>query len=247
MKNLFPFLVILLAFNSCNTDEEETTLNETTDTNTSICKIMPLGASRIEGARPDYESFRYELWKDLIDGGWSFDFIGAENDDASYPDYNSTSFDKDHAGKGGFTSEQILNEIDDWLNEAGKPDIVLFSSPGGNDGLQNLPFSNAVSNINAIIDAIQEVNPNVIIFIEQMAPGHSEMMTDEFTDFTTKMQNEVATIALKQTTVTSKVIAIDMFTGFSDSMLADDVHYNDSGADFIAKKYYSELIKVLEK
>ena len=27
----------------------------------SLNKIMPLGASRVEGARPEYESYRYEL------------------------------------------------------------------------------------------------------------------------------------------------------------------------------------------
>ena len=37
---------------------------------TSKNKILPLGASRVEGARPDFESYRYELWKLLEEGGW---------------------------------------------------------------------------------------------------------------------------------------------------------------------------------
>ena len=42
------------------------------------------------------------------------------------------------------------------------------------------------------------------------------------------------------------VIVVDMYTGFTDSMLADDVHYNEIGAEFIASRYYSTLINLLE-
>ena len=54
-------IIPLLLFNACKKDDE--TISE--PENSSINKIMPLGASRVEGARPEYESFRYELWKQL--------------------------------------------------------------------------------------------------------------------------------------------------------------------------------------
>ena len=57
------------------------------------------------------------------------------------------------------------------------------------------------------------------------------------------------------TTNTSKVIALDMNTNFNESYLADDVHYNEAGAKFIADIYFggiqseypsnSTLIKIL--
>jgi len=47
------------------------------------------------------------------------------------------------------------------------------------------------------------------------------------------------------TTANSKIIAIDMYTGFDDSMLADEVHYNEKGAEFIANRYYGELKELL--
>ena len=56
-------------------------------------KIMPLGASRVEGNRPVYESFRYELWKDLTENNWAFDFIGTQSDNATYPTFNNNNFD----------------------------------------------------------------------------------------------------------------------------------------------------------
>jgi|TARA_B110001454_G_C12595094_1_gene381949 hypothetical protein len=239
---ILVFTIPLFLFNACNKDDEVTP----TPQSSSINKIMSLGASRVEGARPEYESFRYELWKDLKENDWEFDFIGTQSDDSSYPDFESNNFDKDHEGRGGWTSSEILNGLDDWLNETGSADIVLLSSPGGNDALQGLPYSQAVSNINSIIDILQADNPNITIIVEQMAPGRSDIMTPELTDFFDQMQSEVLNIATSQTTSTSLVIAIDMFTGFNDGLLADDVHYNEAGADFIATRYYNTIINVLE-
>jgi lysophospholipase L1-like esterase len=239
---ILAFIIPLFLFNACNKDDEATP----TPQSSSINKIMPLGASRVEGARPEYESFRYELWKDLKENDWEFDFIGTQSDDSSYPDFESNNFDKDHEGRGGWTSTEILNGLDDWLNETGTADIVLLSSPGGNDALQGLPYSQAVSNINSIIDILQAENPNITIIVEQMAPGRSDIMTLELTDFFDQMQSEVLNIAANQTTATSQVIAIDMFTGFNDGLLADDVHYNEAGAEFIANRYYNVLINILE-
>lgn len=209
-------------------------------------KILPLGASRVDGARPIFESYRYELWKRLIDGGHSFDLIGSNTDEADYPNYANQMFDRDHSGYGGLTSGQILANLNAWLNQAGTPDIVLLSSPGGNDALLNLPYNDAVANINSIVDILQERNPNVTIIIEQLAPGMSSIMTPTLTSYMQQMQQEVVTIANNQTTATSQVLTVDMFTGFNDSLLADDVHYNQAGAEFIAARYYAVLLNILQ-
>ena len=207
---------------------------------------MPLGASRVEGARPEFESYRFELWKQLVDGGWDFDYIGTEDDFASYPNHAGMAFDTDHEGRGGFTSGQLLDGMEEWLAGAGAPDIVLFSSPAGNDALLGLSYDQAIDNINSIIDAIQSSNPNVTIIIERLAPARSDLMTAELTNYFEQIQQDVVTIATDQTTATSQVITVDMVTGFNDSLLADDVHYNEAGALFIANRYYKVLVNVLQ-
>ncbi|TRX51202.1 hypothetical protein FNH22_24735 [Fulvivirga sp. M361] len=116
-----------LVFFSCGDDDTVTKK----PLSNALNKIMPLGASRVEGARPEFESFRYELWKQLVDGDWDFDYIGTMTDDASYPGLSDIAFDPDHEGRGGFTAGEILSGINGWLENAGTPDIVLFSSPGG--------------------------------------------------------------------------------------------------------------------
>ena len=246
MTNLAKLLGIGLVFLTLNACEEDNV--QPKPPSDSINKIMPLGASRVEGARPAFESFRYELWKDLKENDWTFDYIGSRTDDASYPSFEGEDFDADHEGRGGWTSGEILGGISQWLDAVGAPDIVLFSSPGGNDILNGLAsIEETVANIHAIIDTLQGRNPEVTIIIEELAPGKSDFMTAEFTADFEAMQQEVQTIADQQTTSSSPVITVDMFTGFTDAMLADEVHYNEAGADFIASRYYSVLVNVLEQ
>ena len=236
--------IVMMGLISCGDEAIEQT---NTNTNTTINKIMALGASRVEGNRPQHESFRYETWKNLIENNWTFDFIGTQNDPGSYPVVENLNFDPDHQGRGGLTSGDILDQLENDLDQTGGPDIVLFSSPGGNDGLQNLPYDEAISNINQIVDVLQEVNPNVTLIIEQMAPGRTDIMTEELLNYFNQLQDEILTIVENKSTATSQVIAVDMYSGFTDAMLADDVHYNTKGAMFIAQRYYEVLTQVLEQ
>ena len=97
------------------------------------------------------------------------------------------------------------------------------------------------ANINAIIDILQDANPNVAIIVEQLAPGQSAIMTGDLLTYFNNIQIDIVTIAAAQTTANSTVTAVDMFTGFSDELLADEVHYNEAGAQFIADRYFTAL------
>ena len=242
-------IAILFLFYSCDSDtpppnsEEQQTDPEESEEST-VFTIMALGASRVEGNRPNHESFRFELWKDLVEKGLAFDFIGTRTDQASYPAFNAYNFDIDHQGTSGWTSGQILNNVDAFINQASIPDIVLFSSPGGNDGLQQLPYDQAIQNINQIIDKLQAANPNITIILEQMAPP--AFTSPEIAFFLSSIHRDVTIIAREKTTTNSKVITVDMFTDFeSNRMLADEIHYNQIGAEFIATQYYNVLIDLL--
>ena len=231
----------------CQSDQlDQINANKEENTNDIPNKIMPLGASRVQGLTPLFESYRFELWKDLIDGGWDFDYIGTETETGSYPNYENLSFDPDHQGKMSWTSEKIFEELESILHETGYPDIVLFSSPGGNDILDGLPYENVIENINDIIDLFQDRNPDIVILIEQLAPGKTSFMTPELTLIFDKAVLDVETIAQEQTDENSLVIPVNMFEGFADRYLADDIHYNTEGAEIIAQRYYEVLENVLE-
>ena len=225
--------------NHGNTSKEE-------NPNDILNKIMPMGASRVQGLTPWFESYRFYLWKDLIDGGWDFDYIGTEKETGSYPNYENLSFDPDHQGKMSWTSKKIFVELENILYETGYPDIVLFSSPGGNDILNGLPYENVIENINGIIDLFQDHNPDIVILIEQLAPGKTSFMTPDLSVIFDQAVLDVETIAQEQTDENSQVIPVNMFEGFTDRYLADDIHYNADGAEFIAQRYYEVLETILE-
>lgn len=200
-------------------------------------EILPLGDSRVAGDRPVYESYRYELWKNLLDNGWTFDLVGDQTDGAAYPEYDNLSFDPDHAGVSGATSGQTLDRVRETISTENAPDIVLLGI-GGNDYLQGAGTpEEAIDNINEIIDHLQTANPEVVIFLEQIAPAFSLFMFPSVQADFDQFNADILVTAAAQSDGDSIVIAVDMATDWSDSYLADIVHYNESGAKVVADRY----------
>lgn len=207
-------------------------------------KIFCVGDSRVEGD-VTFESYRYEFWKDLVDCDWTFDFVGEESDPLTYPTYQSMTFDTDHQGIGGSTTFDVLADLPSALSALGSVDIVLLGIGGNdmlNDGSSAVP--SAIDNVNSIIDLLQNNNPNVIILLEQIAPAMSNIMSPDLTLAINNFNSEITTVAANQTGGGSNVIAVDMNTGWQDSYLADDVHYNAVGAEIVATRY-SDVLKTL--
>ena len=194
-----------------------------------------------KGDDDGYESYRYELWKKCISNNYTIDFLGMQYDDGNYPDFNGFSFDRDHEGIGGIETEGVLDNIDEVLQQVNDFNIVLLCI-GGNDLLNGIDDpQTAIDNIHLIIDAIQNAHPNVTIFIEKIAPGNNEIMTPEFQLKLDEFNQLIAALAPIQTNANSNVIAVDMYTGFTENLLADDVHYNQEGALFIAERYFNAI------
>ena len=194
-----------------------------------------------KGDDDGYESYRYELWKKCISNNYTIDFVGMQYDDGNYPDFNGFSFDRDHEGIGGIETEEVLDNIDEVLQQVNDLNIVLLCI-GGNDLLNGTSDpQTAIDNIHLIIDAIQNAKPDVTIFIEKIAPGNNEIMTPEFQLKIDEFNQLIAALAPIQTNANSNVIAVDMYTGFTENLLADDVHYNQEGAHFIAERYFNAI------
>ncbi|MEC9160270.1 MAG: GDSL-type esterase/lipase family protein [Bacteroidota bacterium] len=194
-----------------------------------------------KGDDDGYESYRYELWKKCISNNYTIDFLGMQYDDGNYPDFNGFSFDRDHEGIGGIETEGVLDNIDEVLQQVNDFNIVLLCI-GGNDLLNGIDDpQTAIDNIHLIIDAIQNAHPDVTIFIEKIAPGNNEIMTPEFQLKLDEFNQLIAALAPIQTNANSNVIVVDMYTGFTENLLADDVHYNQEGALFIAERYFNAI------
>ena len=188
-----------------------------------------------------YESYRYELWKNLVNYNYNFDFVGRQKDYGTYEEYLDVEFDNDHEGAGGYESEDVLDDIDEILAAIPSLDVVLLSI-GGNDLLDggNPPYE-PISNIVELVGILQTHNSNITIFLERIAPANNETMTSSLTIKLNDFNSQIISIANSLTTNTSKVIALDMNTNFNESYLADDVHYNELGAKFIADIYFNGI------
>lgn len=238
-KKNYPIILFLslLIFNSCTVDDS------IPDDPVPELNILTLGDSRVKGLTPTHESYRYELWKDLIDHDWTIDFIGPEVDAGYYPEYAGLEFDGDHGAYGGYTTLNILRSLEDMLPAIETPDIVLLGI-GGVDLIVTGDVDTAIANIYEIIAVLRSNNPDVSIFLEQIAPGvinlNSQDLLQDFND-------AIEDVALSTTTTASTVVSVDMATGWSNSFLADDVHYNELGAKVVADRYFDAIDEHVEQ
>lgn len=240
MRIFLLFTVLLLL--GC--DDNENPITPSTSEN----QVVPIGDSRIDGARPEFESYRYELWKLLVDAEVTFDLVGPYDDsdhEGSYSDYQGQEFDDDHAGIGGFQTEDVLETMDRILQASPKPDIVLLGI-GGNDLLNEDPVEKVIANIHQIIDQLQSANDSVVIVLEQIAPGLSSFMTNQLTASFNEFNEQIVSVGQQQSTQTSPVIVVNMAEGWQDSYMADDVHYNEAGARVVAQRYFDVFIQYLQ-
>ena len=204
--------------------------------------ILTLGDSRVEGYRPEYESYRFELWKRLIQTHLSFDLIGPLSDEAEYPLFDGQRFDPDHGGVGGFTTEDLLISLNDFIDDIERPDLILLGI-GGNDLTGDIPLEMIMDHLNQILDLLKNKNPQGLIFLELIAPGHSSMMTPEFQDRLSLFHQAVSHLAEERTDLSIRLV--DQFSGWTDQYLADDVHYNRQGAQRVAERYFEAILSEL--
>ena len=190
-----------------------------------------------------YESYRYELWKKCVQNNFQIDFIGQQFDDGTYPNFMGVSFDRDHEGIGGIESEGVLNNIEEVLLQTNVLDAVLLCV-GGNDLLGGDDPQTVIDNIALIIDEIQNRFPNIIIFLEQIAPANNETMTNDLSLKLSEFNDLIYQTATAYSNQNTSVIAVDMNTNFTVNLLADDVHYNQDGAVFVAEQYFSSISTV---
>lgn len=210
-------------------------------------QILSIGDSRVEGHETDFVSYRYELWKLLKNDTRDVDFFGSRIDQRIYPDFQETQFDTQHEGKSGDRIDEALIRLDTLITN--NPNVVgniVLLGIGGNDLIQGISAGTSIQNLNIMIDKLQEANSSTTIFIEKIAPGTTSfqesnaMNQSEYETF----NNAISNLALIRSTPQSRVIAVDMSTLLTDEDYADQVHYNQSGAQKIANQYY-EAIQLL--
>jgi len=214
-------------------------------------KILPLGDS-ITHANSSYYSYRYNLWKKLIDHDINFDFIGSMDTNfggnPDWPEYKGLSFDSDHEGHYGWRAEELLygratapelGDLTDWL-EVYTPDIVLLHI-GTNDigaGQSHISTSNEIKQI---IDTIRLKNPDVTVLLAKIIPRswtYNDIIA--FNEY-------IEPIAQDKSLPRSPVIVVDQWTGFDyEEDTYDNTHPDASGEEKMAEKWFQAILPCLK-
>ena len=220
-----------------------------------VYNILPLGDS-ITHAEINRASYRYFLWKKLIDAGIEFDFVGSMNTqldtyskgDTPQPDYQGQSFDKDHEGHFAWEVNHIWGgrnpnnntgsgSLDQWM-EAYDFDIALLHL-GTNDAFMGQNNHQTIFEIKAIIEKLRLDNPNVVTLLARVIPtakGQREAAAVE------QLASLIPSIIDEMNTEESPVILVDMFEGFDVKALTyDGVHPNEQGEQEMANRWFDAI------
>lgn len=225
-----------------------------------VYKILPLGNS-ITQAEVNRASYRYPLWKMLVDSEIKFDFVGSlEKQQDRYskgtppqPDYKGQSFDRDHEGHFGWNTNEIIQgrdfdngsgkgKLEEWV-EGYDADIALIHL-GTNDAFNRHSNESSVKELKEVIRILREDNPEVIVLLAKLIPAKLNPGDGE----AVKSLNEVIpAVAEDMSTDESPVIMVDHFEGFDvDEHSYDGVHPNEAGEKLMARRWFKAIQSVVE-
>jgi len=219
-------------------------------------KILPLGDS-ITQAEINRASYRYPLWKKLIDAEIEFDFVGSMNTQLStyskgtppHPDYSGQAFDPDHEGHFAWQISDIVNGRDpnngtgsgklaEWLTNYDF-DIALVHL-GSNDAFYRKSNQRVAEELTSVIEALREDNPNAIILLAQVIPTSRKEADAQAVE---NMNKVVPSVVKAMNSRKSPVILVDQFTGFDANTLTyDGVHPNAEGEIKIAARWFEAIM-----
>ena len=233
---LKTFFILSLYFStSCNAD-----------TNKKI-KILPLGDS-ITGASKYKVSYRYPLWKKLVDAGKPFEFIGSQKKlkgnagRIEWASYKGFSFSPANESHSGWRTDQILNGLgsqkglEHWIKGL-HPDIALIHL-GTNDVHQRQTPESTRDEVEQVITKLRANTPKIKIILASIIP----MKTDKNVPYLNKL---LVQLSKKLNRPNSPVISVDMYSGFSihTHMQKDQIHPNVKGEEIMAQRWFNALMK----
>ncbi|MEZ6116392.1 MAG: Ig-like domain-containing protein [Pirellulaceae bacterium] len=213
--------------------------------------VLPLGDSITKSVNnfpgTQWYSYRYELWKDLIDSGVQMEFAGTLHDLASdlvdsemnsyplWPSYQnhvyyqsdtSTLDQASHEGHPGSRIDEIAGPLPTWLTSIDANNVLIHL--GTNDAIDvardvsgipiNVP-QDSVDNLAGVIGALQTDNPNVSIYVAQIIPlATSTTWQADAAAYLDEFNSRLAVTAPSWSTANSSVYVVDHNTGFNASI-----------------------------
>ncbi|QCR23602.1 GDSL-type esterase/lipase family protein [Pontibacter sp. SGAir0037] len=213
-------------------------------------RIVCIGNSITQGNQNTY-SYRYFLWKKLLDIDADFKFVGSlnqnNNGNPEWPAYAGKTFDSAHEGRWGWSTKQALyghednkeeGTLDQWL-QGYVPDIVLLHF-GTNDMFRNHSIPATLDNLREIIAKVRGRNARAVILLAQLIPANPETVGPQQAENIVNLNKEIPALAAELNTADSPVVLVDQHSGFDPTPgkdTYDGVHPNASGEEKMAEKW----------
>jgi hypothetical protein len=223
-------------------------------------RILPLGDS-ITQAEINRASYRYPLWKKLVDSGIQFDFVGSlkkQQDRYSkgtppQPDYKGLEFDRDHEGHFGWNINEIIDgrgfdngsgsgKLEGWVEDY-DADIALIHL-GTNDAFNRHSNESSVEELEKVIRILREDNPRITILLAKVIPTARKPGDAEAVE---SLNEAIPEVVENMSTDKSPVILVDHFTGFdAEEHTYDGVHPNAAGEEIMAQRWFEAIESVVD-
>lgn len=191
-------------------------------------------------------SYRYPLWKLLVDAGAEVEFVGSLKGgfegDPDWADYKGKSFARSHEGHWGWKTVDVAAKLPGWM-EGYTPDMALILL-GSNDanGKTAEEKKASVERVRAamtdIIATLRKKNPKVVVLLGQCF--------QEWEPFPA-MRAAMTELAKAQATAESPIVTVDHSPGWvSDpkkpgTHTVDWVHPNPAGDEKIARNFMAAM------
>ena len=232
-------MLLLIAVAGCDTAPPPSDPGtDWTSDSTGVLRILPLGDS-ITSGQTGLQSYRYPLWKLLVDDGMAFDMVGTMDDvyegGTAFPDYRGVPFDPDHEGHWGWRSAAVADAVDDWIWTY-EFEVVLLHLGTNDCRYAEIPIDDVAANLARIISSLFDRNPDAAIFLAQIIP-----INDDALNLRASSLNE-AIRGLPDAFPGQRLFLVDQNTGFlTDEYLSDRMHPNAEGEMWMAERWYESM------
>lgn len=216
--------------------------------------IMPMGDSvTARGSFPE-SSYRYWLWVNLTNAGFTnIEFFGHESGASDGTPANSWPQESYEGGNSSFDGWTTTNGVADAANAASlTPNIVLLDL-GANDIIQGSSLDAIQTNLQTIVETFAADDPGVIVVLaiptgfppDSSSPIQVQRLqkADQ-----SKMAGVVSRVVSAERKAGVDIVKVNLFGGYNIVRdTKDGTHPNIPGEQLIARKYFAVLRPILKK
>ena len=212
-----------------------------------MISVMPLGNSITAGVEfindkstCENGGYRTHLWEKTRADGLMIGFVGSHCDGPPH-------IGRAHEGHPGWTTVQLLSNIERWLGEY-EPQVILLMT-GTNDLIRDQNSSVAIQRLSDLIQKIFHLQSEVCLAIASVPPLKWSISRKQLEPLVVRYNSEIPGIVKKYASGGRSIRFVDVYNNLTEDHLMG-THPSPSGYRKIAEMWHpavKELVSDLEK